>query len=76
MLDLTIAGGQGGGETVGALRVIDPGILAVAMTGYANDDIVVNDRENGFDAVLVKPFSVIELDRTLRILSDAAAQAS
>jgi hypothetical protein len=26
--------------------------------------------------VLVKPFSVIELDRTLRILSDAAAQAS
>jgi PAS domain S-box-containing protein len=76
MLDLTIAGGQGGGETVGALRVIDPGILAVAMTGYANDDIVVNYRENGFDAVLVKPFSVIELDRTLRILSDAAAQAS
>ena len=66
MLDLTIPGGQGGSETVSELRAIDPELTTVAMTGYANDEIILSLRDRGFDAVLVKPFSVIELDRTLR----------
>jgi PAS domain S-box-containing protein len=66
MLDLTISGGQGGIETIRQLRDVHPGVIAVAMTGYANDDIVTDYRKLGFDAVLVKPFSVVELDRTLR----------
>ena len=66
LLDLTIPGGQGGADTVRELAKLGVSFRAIAMTGYANDEIVENYAAYGFDAVLVKPFTVLELDRALR----------
>ncbi len=57
LLDLTIPGGMGGRETLAALRVIDPHVRAIVMTGYTNDEIMENYATAGFKAVLPKPFT-------------------
>lgn len=57
LLDLTIPGGMGGRETLAAIRVIDPYVRAIVMTGYTNDEIMTTYATAGFKAVLPKPFT-------------------
>ncbi|MDT8317576.1 MAG: PAS domain S-box protein [bacterium] len=57
MMDLTIAGGMGGVETIKRLKRIDPLIKAIVCSGYSDDDVMANYGEYGFCGVLPKPFT-------------------
>ena len=66
ILDLTIPGGMGGREAIKKLIEIDPDIKAIVSSGYATDPIMADYEKHGFSAVVTKPYSVGELERTLR----------
>jgi PAS domain S-box-containing protein len=65
IMDLTIPGGMGGKETIKALIDIDPDIKAIVSSGYSNDPIMSKYNEYGFSGVVMKPYRVHELSRTL-----------
>ncbi|WP_163340780.1 ATP-binding protein [Desulfopila sp. IMCC35008] len=65
IMDLTIPGGIGGKDAIQQLKQLDPEILVVVSSGYANDPIMANYRDYGFSAVLSKPFNIEDLSRTL-----------
>ncbi len=66
ILDLTVPDGMGGVETLEELRQIDPGVRAVASSGYASDPVLADPQRFGFSAAVAKPFRLTELDRTIR----------
>lgn len=71
ILDLTVPGGRGARAAIRDLRAIDPQVRAIVSTGYANDPIVNDFREEGFRAVLVKPYRVADLCEALnRAMAD------
>lgn len=61
ILDLTVKGGMGGEEAIGILRQIDPGVVAVVSSGYADSPVVSNYRAYGFAAYLNKPYKIGDL---------------
>ena len=72
ILDLTIAGGAGGAETLALIRAEDPRVRAIASSGYSNAPIMAEHRELGFAAALAKPWSVNELrEAVARLLAMA-----
>ena len=60
-MDLTIAGGLGGKETVQQLLEVDPNVKVIVFSGYSTDPIMANYRDYGFSGVLQKPFGAEEL---------------
>ena len=66
ILDLTIRGGTGGGETIRTLSEIDPDIKAIVSSGYSNDPIVANYMDYGFKNMVSKPYRIEELRNALR----------
>jgi len=66
IIDLTISGGMGGKEVIERLLKIDPEVVAIVMSGYANDQILANYKKYGFRGVLVKPHEIHELDEALQ----------
>ncbi|MDH3974235.1 MAG: PAS domain S-box protein [Deltaproteobacteria bacterium] len=70
MMDLTIAGGMGGVETLKRLKKIDPLVKAIVCSGYSEGDVISDYEKYGFCDVLPKPFSrneVLEkLDKALK----------
>jgi len=68
ILDLTIAGGMGGKETVKELRKLDPSLKALASSGYSNDPVMSKPKEYGFNAVVAKPFRAATLSASLKKL--------
>jgi CheY-like chemotaxis protein len=71
IVDLKILGGMGGEEATKRLLEIDPGVKAIASSGYSNDPIIANYREYGFRGALAKPYTMEELALTLdRILAE------
>jgi CheY-like chemotaxis protein len=66
IIDLTIPGAMGGVETLGRLRQLDPGVVAIVSSGYSNDPVMASWAEHGFRAVLAKPYVAAELRDTLR----------
>ena len=65
VLDLTVRGGMGGAEALGRLKAIDPGVNAVATSGYANSQIMADHEAHGFIGRLEKPYLVEELKALL-----------
>jgi len=65
ILDLTIPGGMGGEEVVRRLHEIDPGVKAIVSSGYADDPIMSDYREHGFQGVVAKPYEIEELSKIL-----------
>ena len=65
IMDLTIPGGMGGKETVRKLKKLDPEAKTIVSSGYANDPILANYREYGFDGIVPKPYKIEELAETL-----------
>jgi CheY-like chemotaxis protein len=65
ILDLTVERGMGGGETVQRLRDIDVHVHAVATSGSVFDPAMVHPGEHGFALAMVKPFSLVDLERML-----------
>ena len=61
ILDLVIVGGMGGAEALQALRAIDPGVRAIAISGYSDEPILAKPREHGFFSGLAKPFALESL---------------
>jgi PAS domain S-box-containing protein len=66
ILDLTVAGGMGGRETIAGLLALDPDARVVVSSGYSNDPILAHYHEYGFRAVLPKPYMMKDLTRVLR----------
>ncbi|MHB8903138.1 MAG: response regulator, partial [Thermoguttaceae bacterium] len=71
LCDLNLAGASGF-EVLAAVKsepALD-GVVVAAMTGYDEDEHREQTRRAGFDAHLVKPFSLAELQSLIRQLSD------
>jgi len=68
LLDLTIPGGMGGKEAIQHLRRIDPHVKAIVTSGYSDDPIMSDFRSYGFQAILVKPYKIVDLAKTLESL--------
>ena len=65
LMDLIIATGMGGQETIGKLRAFDPAIKAIVSSGYSNDPVMANFQHYGFCGVLAKPYQLAELRAVL-----------
>lgn len=59
--DLTIRGGMGGAETIKRLHELDPGLRAVACSGYSDDPVMSYPQRFGFFSSLPKPFEPADL---------------
>ncbi|MDA8239009.1 MAG: ATP-binding protein [Nitrospiraceae bacterium] len=68
ILDLTVKGGMGGEHTVRKIQEIDPGVLAVVSSGYADNPVVAGFRSHGFAAFLNKPYRIDALRDCLSAL--------
>jgi CheY-like chemotaxis protein len=68
ILDLTVPGGLGGKETIRRLREIDPGVKGIVSSGYSNDPIMSQYRENGFLGVIKKPYRLHELSKVINLV--------
>ncbi|MDO9549319.1 MAG: PAS domain S-box protein [Candidatus Marinimicrobia bacterium] len=66
ILDLTIPGGKGGKEVLKDLIAIDPEVVALAYSGYADDPVISHPREYGFKASFSKPF---DIDKLVAVIS-------
>ena len=61
IMDLTVPGGMGGTATAAQLRIMDPSLKAIASSGYYNDPVMASFKEYGFDAILPKPFNLVQI---------------
>ncbi len=61
LLDILIARGMGGIDTLKELRRIDPHVKTAATSGYTGDDLPANFHKYGFNAFLPKPFQIKDL---------------
>ena len=68
LLDLTIPGGMGGKEAIQHLRKLDPHLKALVTSGYSDDPIMSDFQTYGFQGILVKPYKIIDLAKTLESL--------
>jgi two-component system cell cycle sensor histidine kinase/response regulator CckA len=68
IMDLTVPGGMGGREAMGELLALDPEAKAVVSSGYCQDPVMANFRDYGFRDVLAKPYSVLDISRSLSAL--------
>ncbi len=65
ILDLTIASGMGGRETLEELMKIDPKVKAIVASGYSNDPVMSNYEDYGFKGAVKKPFTIETLSRAV-----------
>jgi len=69
-LDLTVAGGMGGVETAAKLKELQPSLRLIVSSGYSDDPVMSHFADYGFDAVIVKPWTVKEMSEVLhRVLA-------
>jgi len=71
IVDLTVPHGMSGCDALQAIRKLDAGVRAIAMSGYTNEPILAHPQTHGFFSSLVKPFTLEELDAKI-----AAAMAA
>lgn len=69
LLDLNIRGKAGGLEALKRIRKIDPSVKAILLTAMTNDPVVKDYKKNGFDDLIVKPFSLDDLKSSLSKLA-------
>lgn len=65
IMDLTIPGGMGGEEAVGAILAFDPAARVFVSSGYSNDPVMLNFRKHGFTGAIAKPFDLAAMQRIL-----------
>ncbi len=65
ILDINVPGEYNGIETLAKLRELDSGLLAIASSGYTNDDLFSNPSKYGFNLILPKPYTSKDLKNTI-----------
>jgi PAS domain S-box-containing protein len=65
IMDLTIPGGMGGKEAVGLLKELYPDARVIVSSGYSNDPVMSHFKDYGFSGMVLKPYEVEELAKTL-----------
>jgi signal transduction histidine kinase/CheY-like chemotaxis protein len=65
ILDYTIPGGMGGLEALARLRALDPQVIALISSGYANNPVVADWAYYGFSGVVAKPYTIAQLQEAL-----------
>ena len=68
ILDLTVKGGMGGEAAIRKIREMDPDVIAVVSSGYADNPVVSEFRAYGFAAALNKPYRADALRDCLNTL--------
>ena len=66
LLDLTITGGLGGRAALKVMLEHDPNLIAIACSGYSDDDLNKELLAEGFSGVLPKPFKAQDLGRVVK----------
>jgi PAS domain S-box-containing protein len=66
IFDLTVPGGMGGKEALHQILDRNPEAKAIVSSGYSDDPIMADFQKYGFCDVLVKPYRIIELSKTLQ----------
>ncbi|MDD3267946.1 MAG: PAS domain S-box protein [Syntrophomonadaceae bacterium] len=66
IMDLTIPGGMGGKRALEGLVAIDPAVRVIVSSGYTSDPLLSQQGKSGFQAVLAKPYSIVELSEVLQ----------
>jgi two-component system cell cycle sensor histidine kinase/response regulator CckA len=66
LLDLTVTGGIGGLEAAAMLKQLDPSARLIVSSGYSDAPVMSHFAEYGFDAVILKPWTVKEMSEVLR----------
>ena len=61
VLDLTVQGGLGGFDTLVRLRELDPNVVALACSGYSDEETEARVAQAGFRGLIAKPFLAAEL---------------
>lgn len=72
ILDLTVAGGMGGAETLHKLRELNPGLAAIASSGYSAGTVLGDPKAHGFNAALPKPYTIDDLVAAVETMLRAA----
>ena len=65
VLDLTVTGGMGGAQAIERMKEIDPGVVAIACSGYFDAAVMSDPGGFGFSGVLAKPYLTDDLERVL-----------
>jgi signal transduction histidine kinase/CheY-like chemotaxis protein len=73
LLDVTVSGGMGGVEAARRLKELDPAAKLVASTGYSDAPVMSAFLEYGFDDVLPKPWTVVQLSEVFQRVLQAPA---
>ena len=66
IFDLTVPGGMGGKEALRQILDSNPEAKAIVSSGYSDDPIMADFQKYGFCDVLVKPYRIFELSKTLQ----------
>lgn len=56
-------------EVLRQLRTVDPDCPFIMITGSADEDSVSRARESGVTAYILKPFSIDQLEKKLRVIA-------
>lgn len=65
LIDITLPGGLDGIQVFKKLRMIDPDLVAIATSGYFDDENPPGILEHGFKAAVPKPYSIADLSSAL-----------
>jgi PAS domain S-box-containing protein len=74
VMDLTVPGAMGGKDAVPLIKKIDPTIKAIVSSGYADDPVMANYTDYGFDGVMGKPYVVADMREALGALAGDGKQ--
>jgi two-component system, cell cycle sensor histidine kinase and response regulator CckA len=65
VFDLTVPGGMGGEEASNLLKEYDPGLIAIASSGYTTSNVMSDYKNSAFAAVVPKPYRIKEMSDAL-----------
>jgi PAS domain S-box-containing protein len=66
LVDLTIPGGMGGKEVAARLREVDEAVILIVSSGYSQTPVMADFRRYGFNDVISKPWTPVQLSQMLR----------